>query len=100
MGTFLDIAADKQKDGSHKLMAIFKGCVIHIGVSDEQTLMRASSRFKRAHLNDSAVVPKDECWRAINAWARVEREISEGKKSYEDLPRAADFKGLWRYDIR
>lgn len=100
MGQFVGIAVREGEKGEQKLTAIFKGCVIHIGVDDQQVLMKASSRFQRAHLNDSAAVPKAECFRALNAWLRVERDLKEGKISVSDLPKERDFEGLWQYGPR
>lgn len=100
MGKFVGIAVDKDKNGTPQLMAIFKGCVIHIGVTDEQDLMRASSRFQKHHLNYSAAVSKDECWRAINAFAKAQVQIKGGAKKYEDFPKAESYKDLWKYNVK
>lgn len=100
MGQFLEIAVDKDKQGKPSLMAIFKGCVIHIGVSDEQDLMKASSRFQKHHLNYGAAVSKGECWKAINAFAKAQGQIKSGAKNYDDFPAADSFKSLWKYNVR
>jgi hypothetical protein len=100
MGTFLEIATDKNEDGQDTLVAIFKGCVIHIGVSSEQDLMKASSRFQKHHLNYSAAVPKSECWRAINAFVKAQGEIRSGAKTMNDFPKAESFESLWKYNVK
>ena len=100
MGKFLDIAVDEDKDGKPALMAIFKGCVIHIGVTSEQDLMKASSTYQRHHLNYSAAVPKYECFRAINAFVKAQGDIKSGTKKYSDFPKADSFNALWKYNHR
>jgi hypothetical protein len=100
MGTFVDMAVKYNDEREPSLVAIFKGYTIHIAVDDEQELMKASSRFQPSRLNRDAAVPKTECWRAINAWARVENQIRNDQLQYSDLKTVDQYDYTWIFKAK
>lgn len=99
MTHFVAIAKETTKDGNQRLVAIFKGVVIHIAVHNEQELLKGASRYRKAALNQYGHVPKAEAHKAANAFVGAALAIKKGTKNFDDFPEVATFAHAWRFEL-